>query len=102
MMPQEKLDRFPQGSFTELAHRLRVFLDRHMQRIAGSENLPCGNEAFQLRRGQGINRLRVIRQPTEDLLGYALRLGLVLKVFLNTPSSPKATNNIQHARIGKA
>jgi hypothetical protein len=45
------------------------------------ENFPRRDETFQFRRGQGIDRLRIVRQPAEDLLGHSLRLRLVLKVF---------------------
>ena len=51
MMPQEKLDRFPQCRFPEFCYRLRVFFHRHMQGITTHQNPPRRDEAFQLRRG---------------------------------------------------
>ena len=80
-MPHKELDRFPQTCRAELGHGLRVFLDGHMQGIAGSENLLGRDEAFKLGRGHCLDRFRVIRQLPEDLLRYPLRFSLVGKVF---------------------
>ena len=87
IMPQEELHRFPQSRFAEFRHRLRVFLHRHMQRITRRENLPRRHEAFQFRRSQRFDRFRIIRQSTEDLLGYPLGFRFVGKVFLDPPAS---------------
>jgi len=73
-MSQEEFHRFPQGGFPEAGHGLSVFLDRHMQRVTTSQNLPCRDEAFEVRRNQRIDGLRIERQPTQDLTGDALRL----------------------------
>ena len=73
-MSQEKIHGFPQGDFTELCHRLCVLLDGHMQGVVRSENLSRRNEAFQIGCNKRIDRLRIKCQPTEDLIGYTLRL----------------------------
>ena len=86
-MPQEELDRFPEGNLPELSDRLSMFLDGHMQGVIRRENSPRRHEAFQFGRSQGFDRFRIICQPTENLLGYPLRLRLVGKVFLNPPAS---------------
>ena len=86
MMPQEEFDRFPQRRFPEFRHCLRVFLHRHMQGITADQNLPRRYETFEFRRRHRFDRLRVIRQPSKDLLRYPLRLCLVGEVLLD-PSS---------------
>jgi hypothetical protein len=85
MMPQE-LDRFPQSRFPKFGHRLCMFLHRHMQGITADQNLPRRYKAFEFRRSHRFDRLRVIRQPAEDLLRYPLRLCLIGKVFLDSSS----------------
>jgi hypothetical protein len=86
VVPQEKLHRFPQRGIAELYHRLRVLLNRHMQRVTRGQHLPCSHETFELRRSQGIDRRCIMRQPAKDLIGDALRLCLVFEVFLNAPT----------------
>ena len=87
VMPQEELDRFPQGRFAEFRQRLRVFLDRHMQRVVWGENLPRRDEAFQFRCCKGVNRDRVFRQSAKDGSGYSLGFRLVRKVLLDPSAS---------------
>ncbi len=86
-MTQEELDRFPQGRFTEVCQRLRVFLDRHMQRVVRRENLPSRDEAFQFRCCQGVNRDRIFCQPAEDGPGYSFGFRFVRKVLLDPSAS---------------
>ncbi len=86
-MPQEELDRFPQGNLPKLSHRLSMFLDGHMERVVWRENPPRRHEAFQFGRSQRLDRFRIICQPTKNLFGYPLGLRLVGKVFLNPPAS---------------
>ena len=78
---------FPQGGFTELDHRLSMFLDGHMERVVWRGNSPRRHEAFQFGRSQGFDRCRIICQPTKNLFGYAFRFRFVGKVFLNPPAS---------------
>jgi len=49
-MPQEELDRFPEGNLAKLSHRLSMFLDGHMQGVIRRENPPRCDEAFQFGR----------------------------------------------------
>ena len=86
-MPQEELDRFPQGRFTEFRQCLRVFLDRHMQRVVRRENLPRRDEAFQFRCCKGVNRDRIFRQSAEDGTGYPFGFRFVRKVLLDPSAS---------------
>jgi hypothetical protein len=65
-MPQEELHRFPQRGF--------------------SKDTPRCHEAFQFRRRHRLDRLRVIRQFSKNLLRYALCLGFIREVLLNPPS----------------
>ena len=87
MMPKEEFNRFPERRFPELRHRLRVFLHRHMQGITANQNLPRCYEAFEFRRSHRFDRLRVIRQLSENLLSNPLGFRFVGKVFLNPPAS---------------
>lgn len=86
-MPQEEFDRFPQGCFSEFVDCLRVLLDGHMQCIIRREDSPRRHETFQFGRSHCFDRFRVIRQFSENLLGYPFRFRLVGKVLLNPPAS---------------
>ncbi len=82
-MPQEEFNRFPQSRLTEFCHRLRVFLDRNMQRVIRRENFPRRYEAFQFRSRQSVNCHRIFGQSTENRTGYPLGFCFVRKVLLD-------------------
>ena len=86
-MAQEEIHRFPQGGFPEPCHGLGMFLYRPMQGITGDQHLLRRDEAFQFRRGQIVNQIRILGHAAKHLICRPFRLGFVREVPLDAPPS---------------
>ena len=80
-----ELNRFPQGSPAHPFYSLGMFLDGHMEGVAGCENLPRGHKAFQFGRSQCLHSRGVVCQPAQNVFGHPLCFGLVGEVPLDSP-----------------